>query len=151
MKLRLWNYYWNASFPNACCFSRSIFLSLITVIVSDLIIMHALPQPFFWKNMNWKENSRIQRLVARFCHHDHMYLSRVFTGAARRAEYRTTWAGASELGAVALTVGLFEKCWQCFYSDHISIWIQLWCQGTMNNAKVRRQRAFYRDGLQSAG
>lgn len=113
--------------------------------------MYALPQSFFWKNMNWKENSWIQRRMVRFCHHDRMYLSRVFTGAACRAEHLQPEPAASDLGTVALTVGLFKKSWQHFYSDHISIWIQLWCKGTRNTAKVRRQRAFYRDGLWSAG
>lgn len=102
--------------------------------------MYALPQSFFCKTVNWKENSLVQRLVARFCHHDHM--CRVFTGVACRAEHGATWAGALESGTVALSVGLFEKCWQCFYSDHISMWIQLWCKGTRNTAKVRRQRGF---------
>lgn len=43
------------------------------------------------------------------------------------------------------------KCWQCSYSDHVSIWLQLWCKGTRSTAKVRRQRAFCRDGSRCAG
>lgn len=33
------------------------------------------------------------------------------------------------------------KCWQCFDTDRVSIWLQLWCKGTRSTAKVRRQRA----------
>lgn len=63
----------------------------------------------------WTEKRiQIQIQVAEFCHHDHMYLSRVFTGAAHRAEHCTTRAGALELGTVALNVVLFENAGNVF-------------------------------------
>lgn len=43
-----------------------------------------------------------------------MCLSRVFTGAAHRAEHCATRAGALELGTVALTVVLFENAGNVF-------------------------------------
>lgn len=92
-----------------CCFARSIFFLLITIIamVNWSLCVHCHSHPFA---RIWTEKRiQIPKLVAGFCHHDHMYLSRVFTGAAHRAEHCTTWAGTLELGTVALTVVLFES------------------------------------------
>lgn len=136
MKLRLWNYYWNASFPKAWCFSRSIFLSLITIIVIMIwsLCIHCHSHSF---KITWTEkriNGFKEWWLTGFCHHGHMSLSRVFTGAACKAEHHTTWAGASASGTVALLVYL-KQCWQYFHSDHVSIWMQLWCKETRNAAK----------------